>query len=239
MAKKKTSKPSAPAAPPTIHEATCATDGSGTVYKGKQIDEPTAVARRQAGGEVVVCGGNETIQGSIIMKYFTPNLHARFCSLQEEGAAAHAEWEHVLTRYEKRIRKIRSELPSGLQKLCGELHLHDADLVCMLRHADSCILVLRLEPPSTDVVLLDYALVRDPLIETDVLPGEVRSSRPQFMYDEVDMLRRNGRKEFTHSILFSNGLHVQLRCRDLRVQIAKQLFLATGTLTTSAVSQSA
>src|SRR5437868_3500147 len=49
-------KPARSAPPPTIHEATCAMDGSGTVYRGIRIDEPAAVARRKAGGDVVVCG---------------------------------------------------------------------------------------------------------------------------------------------------------------------------------------
>jgi hypothetical protein len=54
-AKKKPTKAAAPK-PPTIHEATCATDGSGTVYKGGPLTEAEAVTRRQGGGDVVVCG---------------------------------------------------------------------------------------------------------------------------------------------------------------------------------------
>jgi hypothetical protein len=45
----------------TIHEATLATDGSGAVYKEAQIGEPNAVARRQANGDVVVCGADLTM----------------------------------------------------------------------------------------------------------------------------------------------------------------------------------
>ena len=55
---KKVKKPSGSAIPTTIHEATLATDGSGTVYKGTQIDEAAAIARRQAGYDVVVCGSD-------------------------------------------------------------------------------------------------------------------------------------------------------------------------------------
>ena len=39
-----------------IHEATRATDGSGAVYKGAELDETAAIARRRAGLDVVVCG---------------------------------------------------------------------------------------------------------------------------------------------------------------------------------------
>ncbi len=42
----------------TIHEASLATDGSGAVFKGPQIDEAAAIARGKASGEVVVCGSD-------------------------------------------------------------------------------------------------------------------------------------------------------------------------------------
>jgi hypothetical protein len=52
--------PPAPPAPPapltTIHEAELASGPSGAVIRGTAIDFGTAVARRQAGKDVVVCG---------------------------------------------------------------------------------------------------------------------------------------------------------------------------------------
>jgi hypothetical protein len=51
-------KTAVPAMPTTIHEAELATDGSGAVYKGNRIDEPTAVAKRKASLDVVVCGSD-------------------------------------------------------------------------------------------------------------------------------------------------------------------------------------
>jgi hypothetical protein len=47
-----------PSPPPTIHEADRASGPSGAVLSGAAIDFPTAVARRQAGLDVVVCGGD-------------------------------------------------------------------------------------------------------------------------------------------------------------------------------------
>jgi hypothetical protein len=47
--------PSSPPAP-TIHEAELAPGPSGAVWYGTEIDLPTAVARRQAGLDVVVRG---------------------------------------------------------------------------------------------------------------------------------------------------------------------------------------
>jgi len=42
--------------PPKIHEATLASGPSGVVFKGAEIDQPTAIARRHQGQDVVVCG---------------------------------------------------------------------------------------------------------------------------------------------------------------------------------------
>lgn len=49
-----TTEPAPP--PPTIHEATLASGPSGAVIRGAEIDEAAAIARRQAGLDVVVCG---------------------------------------------------------------------------------------------------------------------------------------------------------------------------------------
>jgi hypothetical protein len=50
--------PTPPPAPPqpTIHEAELESGPSGRVLRGSEIDFATAVARRQAGQNVVVCG---------------------------------------------------------------------------------------------------------------------------------------------------------------------------------------
>jgi hypothetical protein len=56
MAARKKRRPRPAAAPPTIHEATRAPGPSGAVLKGAEIDLVTAIARRQAGLDIVVCG---------------------------------------------------------------------------------------------------------------------------------------------------------------------------------------
>src|SRR4051794_25376293 len=56
MGKKKTPiAPAAPAAVPQIHEAVLGVNGA--VKKGKPISQAQAEARRKAGHDVVVCGG--------------------------------------------------------------------------------------------------------------------------------------------------------------------------------------
>ncbi len=63
MSKKRKQGPPAPVGvseepppPPTIHEAELGSGPSGVVDHGTEIDLAAAVARRQAGGDVVVCG---------------------------------------------------------------------------------------------------------------------------------------------------------------------------------------
>jgi hypothetical protein len=56
--KGKSPKPPAVSAPPKIYEATLASGPSGVVYKGAEIDLDTAIARRKAGKDIVVCGND-------------------------------------------------------------------------------------------------------------------------------------------------------------------------------------
>src|SRR4051794_16938114 len=55
-AAKQKAVPKPAAGPPKVHEATLAPGPSGVVFKGAEIDVPTAVARRKAGRDIVVCG---------------------------------------------------------------------------------------------------------------------------------------------------------------------------------------
>ncbi len=59
MAAKKQKKQATPATvePPRIYEATLESGPSGWVVRGSEIDLATAIARRQSGRDVVVCGG--------------------------------------------------------------------------------------------------------------------------------------------------------------------------------------
>ncbi len=56
MAAKQKAKAPAVHPPPTIHEATLASGPSGAVIKGAEIDLPTAISRRKAGKDTVICG---------------------------------------------------------------------------------------------------------------------------------------------------------------------------------------
>lgn len=53
---------------PAIHQAMRATDGSGAVVKGRQIDQATAVRIRMASGDVVVCGDDLSANRQVAMQ---------------------------------------------------------------------------------------------------------------------------------------------------------------------------
>ena len=62
--KKKKPKP-ASKEPPRIYEAELASGPSGAVLKGAEIDMVTAIMRRQAGLDIVVCGDDVKANGRI------------------------------------------------------------------------------------------------------------------------------------------------------------------------------
>ena len=62
------SEPPPPPPPPTIHEAALASDGSGAVEYGVEIDEAAAVARRRQGDDVVVRGSQTNANRALARK---------------------------------------------------------------------------------------------------------------------------------------------------------------------------
>jgi len=171
------------------------------------------------------------------MKYFTPELHTRTSSLDDGQAdAAHEEWEKAVKRYEKRLAKIRPAFTSGLKKLTGELRLHDAQLLFFGQREDRCILVFRPEQSPKTMVWLEYAMAAEPVIETDVLPQDLQTNGCFFLYDEIDLMLRNGQRIFSHTILFTNGLHVRLNFRDIKIHAADQLVKVPETTSKKAVT---
>src|SRR5437016_5573952 len=66
MAPKRKKKPGRAAAEPAkIHEAALASGPSGAVVKGPEIDLATAIARRRAGLDIVVCGNDVKANGRL------------------------------------------------------------------------------------------------------------------------------------------------------------------------------
>ena len=155
------------------------------------------------------------------MKYFTPSLYGRMQAIvEDEVEAAHAEWERAVDRYERRLSKIRPTLPKPLRYLLEDLYLHDANVLSLARNGDKFVIVLELEVPPKNLVVITYTLAGKPVIDFAALPPEHCTTHPLWMYDEVNVSQK---RLYSHEILFSNGWHVRLRFRAVEVVVAHRL----------------
>jgi hypothetical protein len=149
-------------------------------------------------------------------------MYVRMQSLtQHEIEAAHADWEHAVDRYERRLRRIRPKLPKSLRYLLDNLYLHDADVLSIAHNGDTFVIVLQSEVLPKDLVVVTYKLAGKPVLDFAALPREHCTTHIQWMYDEVDVV--SPKKLYSHEILFSNGWHVRLRFRAVEVIVAHRL----------------
>jgi hypothetical protein len=157
------------------------------------------------------------------MKYFTPDLYVRLQTCEGDAVEAlHAEWEHAASSYERRLKRIRTELPKSLRILLDDYYLHDADVLNLAQRSGAFVIVLQLSAPPRDIVVLTYELVEPATIESEALPADLRSHHVQWMFDEVNLVPR--KKHFSHELMLSNGWDIRLTFRDVRVVVAQPLF---------------
>lgn len=158
------------------------------------------------------------------MKFFTPELIARVGSLDDVDAdAADAEWEDAVDRHHEQLQALQPQLPASFWYLVNHFFLHDADVLGMGWQGEVFVIVLRLDVPPHELLVLNYQLVTEPFISTEALPLEARCNYMQWMYDEIGFVP--GENSYaTHSILFSNGWEVRLCLRDLQVIVTQTRF---------------
>ena len=107
------------------------------------------------------------------MKYFTPSLIERLGSDDDDTAtSAAAEWEEAVTRHQERFDFLRQKMPVELWSLWDRYYLHDAEVLSMGMDGKSFVAVLRLDVPPRELLVLNYLLEEDPLINTTALPAE-------------------------------------------------------------------
>jgi hypothetical protein len=159
------------------------------------------------------------------MKYFTPDLWLRMQSGvdRETFLTAYDEWERRVTAYTEEVARIipddRSHL--HLRRFALEESLHDAVVLgCWFATEERLNLLIQPEAPAERLVLLDYALVGEPVVNRDILSAEYCSSRPTWMYDELALLDGTGSPDepvFTHNILLGNGYELIVSFRRFEV----------------------
>jgi hypothetical protein len=159
------------------------------------------------------------------MKFLTPELYAKFQATDDASMdAADAEWEVASEHYNQRFDAIRDKLPKNLLEFLDAYYLHDADILRLARSSDLFVIELRPDWPPRDLILLQYSLIQEPVIDTEALPEQHRTSHVQWMYDELDYVESQGC--VSHAIMLSNGWTLDLRFREIKIIVANDLLSA-------------
>ncbi|HUY35832.1 MAG TPA: hypothetical protein VMV69_24025 [Pirellulales bacterium] len=150
------------------------------------------------------------------MKYFTPELYVRLQRLDPRVMdAADAQWEQAGERYERRLKSIRSKLPPSALAMLGQTRLHDAEVLWIGHALPFFAILLRLDAAPRTTIGLNYFVVEPARFDEGTIPAEFCGSPMQWMYDEIDLGAEA--HSFKHSILFSNGCHLELAAREVHV----------------------
>jgi hypothetical protein len=158
------------------------------------------------------------------MKYFTPELIERLGSSDDKIAdAAMAEWEAAVDQHADHLEAIRGKLPASLGSLWDRFYLHDANVLAMGQQGTAFVIVLRLDVPPKELVILNYTLLDEPHFHPEALPPEYRCDYTDWLYDEIGWVGDDNGYA-THSILFSDGLEIELHVADVQI-IAVQTLL--------------
>lgn len=158
------------------------------------------------------------------MNFFTRDLYRR-CRSTDEAVldAASEEWEQANEAYERHLAAIEPEFPQHIREFAALL-LHDAKVQSIARQGNQLILVLHKDIPPCDLVILNYELDGEPVVEpfTDA-PADW--SRPTtFQFDELDVQREGEIKIYSQSIIFGNGWLMRLRFHDVLATVAQSVF---------------
>lgn len=173
------------------------------------------------------------------MKYFTRDLYRR-CRSSDETVlnAACEEWERANEAYERHLAAIEPEFSPHLREMTALL-LHDAKVQSIARQGNQLILVLHKDIPPRDLVILNYELDGEPVVEPFADTTIDWSQPTTFQFDELDIEREGEAKIYNQSIVFSNGWLIRLRYRDVRMTVAQTMYPPTvnGSLSMSTFPQ--
>lgn len=158
------------------------------------------------------------------MKYFTPELYTRLQAADESAMdEADAAWQCAEEQYQRRLKSIRLQLPASALKILDQARLHDAEVLWIGQAVPVFAMLLRLDPPARTTLVLSYFVTRPVQFETDALAPEAGIPVMQWFYDEVDLGSQPGR--FKHSVLFSNGCHLDLEATEMQIATVDTLYV--------------
>jgi hypothetical protein len=159
------------------------------------------------------------------MKYFTPELWLRTQSGVDPQTflQAYDAWERGIDAYEEQLQRIipRDRRYLHLRRFALQESLHDAVVQgCWFATQYRLNLLVRPEAPAELLVLLEYTLVGEPIVNRNVLPQEFCASPARWLYDEFALLEGAASADepvFTHNILLGNGCELIICFRRFEV----------------------
>ena len=125
------------------------------------------------------------------------------------------QWEQRIEEYNRHLAQIETEIPPKLLRFSNELCLHDAEFLAFtpapllplagefygLEWTQDCYTLLARQ--ADKLILIYYIdIMEAPSIKKPVHSEVFYPSFPIWLYDEIDLLRKN---VFSHEILFSDG----------------------------------
>ena len=168
------------------------------------------------------------------MKHFTRELIEMGRSTDHAVLNRQEElWDSACDRYFGDLDALKTEMPSGLRQLVDGYYLHDAAVLGMGQQGGNFLIVLQLDTPPRCLLILNYSLEKDPLIDRAGLPPEpcARGRSVDWQHDEIE--RGPGEPAtWGQSILLSNGWEVRLHFRDVQLREVQSLLPVTVGFTT-------
>jgi hypothetical protein len=91
------------------------------------------------------------------------------CTPKPDGRVPWASSDAV-DRHANQLEAITDRLPTSLRCLWNDFYLHDAEVLAMGRQGETFVIVLRLDVPPRELLILNYQLVEEPIINPEALP---------------------------------------------------------------------
>jgi hypothetical protein len=173
------------------------------------------------------------------MKYYTPDLLAGFGSENlEEARAAQRELEKRADAYVAHFDKIKAKLPPRFLELQQSFYLHDARIVYPFgpdapffpglwplhywlkpdvpfgEKVPTLWMIAQLDTPPQPFVVFHYRKVHTQAIRRSSTGYGEPCPYLEWGYDEVNVLKDPDGVRFSHSILFTDGLELEIVFED-------------------------
>ena len=162
------------------------------------------------------------------MRYFTPELLARFRSPDDAVAeAASAEWDAATAAHDEMLRRLRAGMPFQARKTIHKHGFHDSRLIAFAimegSHVFGVSMYVQMEGrDGKEGETLEFKYIgpnakgREPLLfdRAAADPGRV-SGRARILYDEFG---KEGDRLFSHSLLLADGSEARILFADMKAR---------------------